>query len=282
MSKAAIGWHRVDPVPEKHQFSEFLQMRNGKLFLDGLDLASILTEGVAGDQFSSPLEIVYLPIIREKISHLKHAFQQAIDQTGYGGEFIYTYASKANAAEEVIRTILETGVNYELSSWIDVAIVQRMRANNILSDDKLIICNGFKPPNTPYAEKIIELQKHRGNVIPVIEDQVEISSFARSGIDFNVGLRLKSYGSHQDIQAMEQANSRFGMEFQAVKEAADQIKQAPNLTLKLFHAMVGSQIIDEERFVTWLKPAIEPTPNCANSHPQPRNFRFWRRDARCA
>ncbi|MEN8242383.1 MAG: hypothetical protein ABFS17_10710 [Chloroflexota bacterium] len=274
MSKAAIGWDQVDPVPNNHQFSDFLQMRGGKLFLDGLDLDAVLTDGAAGDRLSSPLEIVYLPIIREKISQLENAFQQAIDQTGYPGKFIYTYASKANAAEEVIRTILESGVNYELSSWIDVAIVKLMQANKILSDDKLIICNGFKPPGTPYAEKIIELQKLRKNVIPVIEDQVEISSFAQSGVNFDVGLRLKSYGTHQDLQAMDRANSRFGMDFQLVKEAAAQIEQAPNLNLKLFHAMVGSQINDEDGFVSRLTPAIERYAQLRQAHHSLEIFDF--------
>jgi arginine decarboxylase len=257
MERAVIGWEDTNPVPEKHAFTEYLRASQGSLLLDGLDLYSIMVDGAAGNSFKSPLEVVYLPIIRDRIKRLREAFGDAIAETGYGGEFIYTYASKANAAEEVIRTILSTGVNLEISSWVDVEIASHMRERGLLGDDRLVISNGFKQPGSTYAEKLLQLQELRGNVIPVIEDPVELKTFIDSGMQFDVGLRLKSYGKFADVDAMDAGNSRFGMDISALMEAAATIEKHPNLKLRLFHAMVGSQITDAGEFVDRLTPAIE-------------------------
>ncbi|MCZ7673994.1 MAG: hypothetical protein M5U34_46120 [Chloroflexi bacterium] len=40
-------------------------------------------------------------------------------------------------------------------------------------------------------------------------------------------------------------------------KAADYIQAAPNLSLKMFHNMVGSQLTDKDAFVSYLKPGIE-------------------------
>ena len=38
------------------------------------------------------------------IARLRQIFAEAIRETGYAGQFHYAYTSKANAAEEVVRT----------------------------------------------------------------------------------------------------------------------------------------------------------------------------------
>ena len=48
---------------------------------------------------------------------------------------------------------------------------------------------------------------------------------------------------------MDRYNSRFGMDISDIWRAAEYIATAPNLNLKLYHAMVGSQILDEPEFV---------------------------------
>jgi arginine decarboxylase len=258
--RSVIGWEREAPVPN-HVFNDYLSSRDGRLYLEDLDLAQLMLgdgedQGL-GKTLPSPLEIVYLPKIHEKIQKLRRIFAEAIEALGYPGCFYYAYASKANAAEEVVRTALGAGVHYELSSTVDVEIVRVMKAAGYLPDDRMIICNGFKPAGSHYAENIIRLKAEHENLIPVIEDLSELSSFIESGLPFDVGLRQKCYGPHEDVVEMDHANSRFGMNKEAIFEAADRIEAAPNLTLKLYHAMVGSQILDREKFLTWLKPPIE-------------------------
>lgn len=259
MTIKKIGWEKESPVPDHHQFTQFLSAKDGRLYFDGLELMSLVTESLPGHNSTvmSPLEIVYLPIIRYRIQRLIETFAKAIEKTSYQGKFIYAYASKANAAEEVVRTILGTGVNYEISSWIDVEIVKDFRKKGLVRDEMMIIGNGFKPSGSLYGDKIIELQKLRGGVIPVIEDLVEIPALIHSGVPFEVGVRLKSYGKFDDLAAMDAGNSRFGMDSATIFEAVEKIKQAENLNLRVFHAMIGSQITDEAGFVDHLTPAIE-------------------------
>lgn len=277
MAHPIIGWEGEKPVPD-HVFNDYLSARDGFLYYEDLDLAQLLT-GARRDQglgksLPSPLEIVYLPKIRQKIERMRQIFADVADEVGYTGHFHYAYASKANAAEEVVRTALGAGVHYEMSSTVDVEIAQLMLAAGHLRPERMVICNGFKPSGTKYASNIIRLQRKHNNVIPVIEDAGELSALIDSGLHFEVGLRQKSYGPHRDQIEMDTANSRFGMNMTEIEKAADIVASAPNLSLKLYHAMVGSQILDEIDFLTWLKPPIEIYARLRQRHPSLSIFDF--------
>jgi arginine decarboxylase len=255
MTHSMIGWESETPIPN-HVFNEYLSARDGHLYFDDLDLAQLFL--AAQDRaMNSPLEIVYLPRICRKIDALKQAFDAASQEVAYAGKFLYAYPSKANMADEVVRTILRTGVHYEISSALDVDIVRVMRASGLLTRDQMVICNGFKPAGMSYADRIIELQREHGNVLPVIEDVTEIEPLVRSGLSFDIGLRQKSYGHHTSAAEMEAANSRFGMNTAELWRAAEIVASTPNLNFKLYHALVGSQIVGEAEFVNRLTPAIE-------------------------
>ena len=260
MARPVIGWEQERPVPD-HEFNDYLNAREGRLYFEDLDLAQLFVGGRQdqglGKTLPSPLEIVYLPKIRQKIERMHQAFAEVIAELGYDGQFLYAYASKANAAEEVVRTTLGAGAHYEMSSTVDADIARLMLVADRLPPDRMVICNGFKAPGTQYADNIIRLKREQANVIPVIEDLMELAPLVDSGLPFEVGFRQKSYGHHQSEAEMDAANSRFGMELAGLWEAADAVAAAPNLSLRLYHAMVGSQILDEADFVTRLTPPIE-------------------------
>jgi arginine decarboxylase len=155
-----------------------------------------------------------------------------------------------------------------------VDIARMMIGRGLLTPDRMIIGNGFKPAGSLYAANIIQLKTEHDNVIPVIEDLSEISPLVGSGRSFDVGLRQKSYGQHKTEAEMNEANSRFGLDLKGLWKAADYIAAAPNLSLKLYHAMVGSQILDEQAFVEWLKPAIEIYARLRQRHPSLSIFNF--------
>lgn len=273
-----IGWESEDPVPDGHQFNDYLNVRNGRLFFEDLDLTQLLTGAGSGDHpddpLPNPLELVYLPRIRRQITHMQQVFADVIAETEYDGRFHYAYASKANAAEEVITTTLGTGVHHEMSSTVDTDIARIMIRRGLLTPDRMIICNGFKPAGSTYAASIIQLKQLHDNLIPVIEDMGEIAPLIQSGHRFNVGLRLKSYGHHQSEAEMAIANSRFGIDIETIWKAANYIETAPNLNLVMYHAMVGSQITDPEAFVNWLTPAIEIYARLRQRHPHLHIFNF--------
>lgn len=278
MTHPIIGWEQETPIPDNYQFNDYLNARHGRLYLQDLDLAQIfLDEG--NDQglkrpLPSPLEIVYLPIIRQQIAEMRQIFDDAIAEVEYNGRFHYAYASKANAAEEVIRTTLGAGTHHEMSSTVDVDIVRLMIKRGLLATDKMVICNGFKPAGTRYASNILQLKHEHDNLIPVIESLDEIAPFMQSGLNFDVGLRQKSYGPHESQEEMDAANSRFGLDIASLWKAADYIAAAPNLNLKLYHFMVGSQIMSEQQFVEWLTPGIELYASLRQRYPTLSIFNF--------
>jgi arginine decarboxylase len=275
--RPVVGWEEEFPVPN-HSFNDYLNSRNGRLYFEDLDLTQLMA-GDHQDQglgriLPSPLEIIYLPKIRDKIDTLRKIFADAIHETGYRGHFHYAYASKANAAEEVVRTALGAGVHYEISSTMDVEIVRRMKAAGFLRSDRMIICNGFKPKGSHYADNILRLKELHDHLIPVVEDFSELPALIESGLPFEVGLRQKCYGPHQGAEEMDRANSRFGMKSEDILKAADLIAGAPNLKLRIYHAMVGSQILDRNAFVDWLKPTIHMYARLKKRHPTLSIFNY--------
>ena len=277
-SKPVIGWEETRPVPHNHQFTPYLQARHGHLFMDDIDLAQLMLDSESipgiGRHLGSPLEIIYLPIIRRKITQMRRIFAEVIADTGYQGQFHYAYASKANAAEEVIRTTLGAGAHHEMSSTVDVDIARLMIARGLLTPERMVICNGFKGAGTLYANNILRLKQEHNNLIPVVEDLGELAPLISSGLNFNVGLRQKCYGHHDNEADMDEANSRFGLDVADLWKASDYIQAAPNLQLKMYHAMVGSQILNREDFVNWLKPPIELYARLRQRHPSLSIFNF--------
>lgn len=273
-----IGWEDETPVPDGHVFNEYLTAHHGRLHLDGLDLAVLLAGDGRGDaldqSLSGPLEIVYLPLIRRQIARMNAIFARAAEDVDYAGEFLYAYASKANAAEEVVRTTLGAGAHHEMSSTVDTDIARQMIRRGLLPADRLVICNGFKTPGSAYMDNILRLRAEHEPVIPVIEELAELVPLLGSGLSFDVGLRQKTYGHNRTRAEMEAVNSRFGLDLAQMWHAAEYVAAAPNLTLRLYHAMVGSQIMDEASFVAYLLPGMEVYAQLRQRYPSLHIFNF--------
>ena len=278
MRAPVIGWEQKEPIAT-HNFNDYLHAREGRLFYEGLDLAQLFIGGQEdqglGRTLPSPLELIYLPKIREKIARMRQLFKDVSAEVGYSGAFHYAYASKANVAEEVLRTTLESGAHYEMSSAVDVEIAQLMLKSGKLPPERMVICNGFKGVGTDYAAKIVELKRAaHPNVIPVVEDRGELPPLVASELNFEVGLRQKSYGPHRGEAEMDEADSRFGMDLQSLWQAAAEIEQVPQLSLKLYHAMVGSQITSADDFLAWLETPIEIYARLRKQYPTLSIFDF--------
>ncbi len=278
MNHLRIGWDRSAPVPDGFTFNSFLSNRKGRLHLRELDLSRLI--GAADpppglrQTLPSPLEIVFLPLIRQKIAALREAFARAIDETGYAGRFHYVYASKANAAEEVVRTVLQTGAHYEFSSWIDIEIARHMMVSGHLSKDQMVICNGFKPSGSRYSSELIRFQGEHGRVIPVLDDLSELPALQSAGVPIGVGLRQKCYGPQHDLASMQALNIRFGMQLEDIERAAGLIASSSHLSLVLYHAMVGGQITDIDEFIDRLRSPIEIYARLRQTNPDLRIFNY--------
>ena len=296
-----IGWQSSKPVPERYRFNDFLEVTGGRLQAHGLDLAAFFeagrspADGLPKDEMPSPLEVAFLPKIRAQVAAMEACFARAADALGYPAPFLFAYASKANTAEEIVRSTLAAGAHHEMSSNVDVEIARRMIRRGLLPEDRLVLANGFKAPGSDYARNLAALRREHRRVIPILEDATELSGFAGGGQEFEIGIRLRRPGqaaapgtasrpgaaascppagpSGAALAAADD-DSRFGLEAAEVERLATEVDGAPGARFVLLHAMFGSASCDEEEFVEALEPGLDLYARLGRRHPHLRYFDF--------
>lgn len=247
--------------------NDYLSIRDGHLYLRDLDLyAAVRTHG-------SPLELVYTPLITERVQAMIGHFERARAELGYRGEFIYANASKANVAEEVVRHALLAGAHHETSSTYDVDIARLLWRRGVLRPDRLVLNNGFKVPS--YAENIMRLRREGySRVLPVFDDPTEVTAFASLELPTMVGLRQRIEAGVTSGAALDRVESRFGMDFSTLGAQAVRLEGLPNLEFKLYHAMLGSQLDDQASFIASLLFAVDCYCTLKLAHPSLEYFDF--------
>ena len=249
------------------RLNDVLSIRDGHLHFRDLDLYAAVQE------YGSPLELVYTPLITERVAQMIAIFAEARAATGYRGGFIYANATKANVAEEVIRHALLGGAHYETSSSYDIDIARLLWRHGVLPPERLIINNGFKIAS--YAENIKALRREGfANIMPVFDGPEEIDAFAEFELPLLVGLRQRIDLGVTTREQLDSVESRFGMGFAELSEQANRIATLPELSLKLYHAMLGSQLDDEERFIESLLFAVDCYCTLKEAHPSLEYFDF--------
>ncbi|NWJ98505.1 MAG: arginine decarboxylase [Chloroflexi bacterium] len=249
------------------QLNDFLHIKDNHLYCQDIDLAQL------AQKWGSPLEVGFTPLVTRQVHKMYGYFAHAFQQLGYQGNFIYAYATKAAQYEDLVRTALGAGAHYETSSPTDISMARlHWKAGN-LPDNRLIICNGFKTEQ--YVQNILDLRREGfRNVLPVIESEHEIEDFARSGFDFNLGIRLRVDESILQQGDFSQVKSRFGIPHDRVLDVAAQIASKPNLHPVMFHAMIGTQCINRQEWVKALLICFRQYCELKRLYPSMASFNF--------
>src|SRR5581483_8011565 len=207
------------------------EVYNGRLFHHDLDLLSFVQRPLNNqgriEMPTTPLYVRYLPSLRDNYYQLHQWFAAASHRTGYPGTLTVAYASKANPAEPVVRTLLQAGAAYECSSSFDVDVARHAAVAGWLDRERTILANGFKIP--VYAENLIKLRAAGfSHVLPIFGELDARDAFADSGFALDVGLRLRTDST---------SRNRFGLVPAELEYAAQRIMAPRNLRLTTFHAM---------------------------------------------
>lgn len=272
-----IGWLSPAAVPEGHRFNGFLEAAGSRLLAHGLELAALFepdrapAPGLPVEPMPSPLEIAFLPNIRAQVATMDRCFRRAVDELGYPAPFHFAFASKANTAEEIVRSTLTAGAHHEMSSDVDVEIARRMIQAGLLPEDRLVIANGFKRPGSAYARNLRQLRREHPRVLPVLEDASELESFAGSDVEFEFGIRFRK---PREAGGGGDRDSRFGVDAAETERLAARIDRTPGSRFILLHAMFGSAGYKEEEFVEALEPGLELHARLGRGHPDLRFFDF--------
>ena len=195
-----------------------------------------------------PLLIRFSDILGHRVANIHSAFDRAITELEYRGDYRCVYPIKVNQQRHVVEEIHAFGKQYgfglEVGSKPELLAVLGM----VDDDQTPIICNGFK--DSQFIEAVIVAAKLGRNIIPVVEKMSELPLIVKHarhyGVSPSIGIRVKL--ACPGAGRWEQSGgtrSKFGLFVSEVLEAVAFLKANDMLDcLRLLHVHVGSQIDD--------------------------------------
>lgn len=204
---------------------------------------------------SLPILIRFGDILRHRLGEIYQAFESAIAEHGYQGQYWCVYPIKVNQQRQVIEELLRFGRRYRFG--LEAGSKPELLAVLALADNQTpIICNGFK--DDEYIEMVMLARKIGRHIIPVVEKYNELEMIAeharRIGVRPVIGLRLKlaTRGSGR-WKSSGGYRSKFGL---TVSEALRAVQRLAALgmadCLELLHFHLGSQITN----IRFIKAAV--------------------------
>ncbi len=248
------------------RLTDFLSRRDGRLLLaDQIDLNAMVA------RYGAPLEIAYCPLITEQITRMHGWAAEARAISGYAGAFLYAYATKANFAEEVVRTALDSGAHYETSAAADVLIAHYLWQQGVLPEERFIFCNGSK--EDAYVDAIVALREAGyARVVPILDDLHELDALLdRCAAPLLLGVRERH--APETVNPVHPGGERFGLTPDEIAQVVERLAGTPH-RLVVYHAMVGSQIEDVDGWMARLASSAQAYCRLRRDAPTLQAFNF--------
>jgi arginine decarboxylase len=197
---------------------------------------------------SFPLVIRFQDLLRHRVESVNLAFQNAITEFGYGGNYRGVFPIKVNQLREVIEEIVDAGQQYhfglEAGSKPELVAALAMHKD----PESLIICNGYKDPA---FIRIALLGRKLGKLVVLVVEKLEeleatIRASKEVGVEPIIGIRVRlhSKGSGKWSPSAGE-NAKFGLDTTGLVTASEMLRAAGLAhALKLIHFHVGSQVPD--------------------------------------
>ncbi len=206
----------------------------------------VLTDDLGRRGIGLPLLLRFSDILNSRIRRINEAFDRAIKEYGYTGQYRGVYPIKVNQSRQVVQEIIRFGQPYHYG--LEAGSKPELLAVMALHEDKqsLIICNGYKDDD--YIETALLASKLGRTVILVVEKFTELEHIhrvsERIGVRPTLGLRAKL--SARGSGRWEQSGgdrSKFGLSATELLRATECLRAWGQLDcLKLLHFHLGSQI----------------------------------------
>ena len=203
-------------------------------------------EGLCVRDLNPPVLIRFTDILEKRIEEIQTAFQKAIVEYNYGGEYFGVYPVKVNQSKQVVEDIVEFGKPYnfglEAGTKAELLIVLASMENL----DAPVVCNGYK--DDEYIEMALWATKLGRKVIIVVEKPSELDLIVRWAKALRVkpiiGVRAKraAWGRGK-WEGSGGDKSKFGLFPNEMLDAVAKLREAKMLDcLQLLHFHLGSQI----------------------------------------
>jgi len=192
-----------------------------------------------------PILIRFAEILKHRLGEMYQAFQSAIAEHNYKGDYRCVYPIKVNQQRQVVEEVFHFGRPYHFG--LEAGSKPELLAVLAVADNETpIICNGFK--DDEYIEMVMLAKKIGRQIIPVVEKYTELDLIVkhsqRMGVRPTIGLRLKlaSKGSGR-WKSSGGYRSKFGLTVSEALQALDQMKSVGmEDCIELLHFHLGSQI----------------------------------------
>ena len=201
-----------------------------------------------GEGMRTPVLVRFQDILHHRVRALNEAFNRAITDQKYRGQYRGVFPIKVNQLREVVEEILDAGRPFHYG--IEVGSKPEIFAGlSVHTDpDSLIVCNGYKDDN--YIRMAMIGRKLGKRVILIAEKLSEVRSIIRIAKEMNVepyvGLRVRlvTKGAGKWAESAGE-NAKFGLNTFEILEACELMQQAGlSQSFKLLHFHIGSQVPD--------------------------------------
>jgi len=204
-----------------------------------------LVDQLQARQIELPVLIRFGGVLKQRLGEIHAAFQAAISEQQYQGNYQCVYPIKVNQQRQVVEEVVRFGQTYhyglEAGSKSELLAVVAMA-----NDDSPIICNGFK--DAEYIEMALLAQKIGRQVFIVIEKYTDLELILR--LAERIGVRpmlavrakLASLGAGR-WQGSGGFRSKFGLSAsEALRVLAELKTRGMEDCFRMLHFHLGSQI----------------------------------------
>src|SRR6202790_5607416 len=195
-----------------------------------------------------PLVIRFQDLLRHRVESVNRAFQSAMGEFNYRGNYRGVFPIKVNQLREVIEEIVDAGQQFhfglEAGSKPELVAALAMHKD----PESLIICNGYK--DKAYIRIALLGRKLGKSAVIVVEKLEELEQTIRAakevGVEPHIGIRVRLYSKGAGKWAPSGGeNAKFGLDTAGLVAASEMLKAAGLAhCLKLIHFHVGSQVPD--------------------------------------
>jgi len=195
-----------------------------------------------------PLVIRFQDLLRHRVESVNRAFDNAITEFKYRGNYRGVFPIKVNQLREVIEEIVDAGqaFHFGLEAGSKPELVAALAMHK--DQKSLIICNGYK--DAAFI-RIALLGRKLGKLVVIVVEKLEeleqtIRTSKEVGVEPLIGIRVRltSKGAGKWTTSGGE-NAKFGLDTVSLIAASEMLKsEGLAHCLKLIHFHLGSQVPD--------------------------------------